>query len=1815
MSATPAKPAAAADPAAKPPTAPSPRERDPYARSWVSQSFADPAVEADFRRNDYELDVTFKHVANVFLSAGGIIVDVVWAFTRSELPFFSVTATISALYIFSTLICIGWMLAEMLRLRRGAVATTRRHIVTTAVIVNVSFTLALAMINSANVECVSTGRLDVSYSGCMWWLTTEYSRTTVTAIIAVGPLLLTFSNSGPWWVAVVQAAVHQSIYIAAADIVMWQQMPGDVWALVQMTLFWGFSTIVLSISAYQFERSRRTMFVSQCQLSRTVHELGRARDALHREHRRRVRFAEEHRAFRALSSYIGHEMSNALLIVRSALWEAQQEAQARQVAQQAAVALLTGPPRHPASPPRLLEHALSQQHPRQQQQLLQLEPFHPGSQQVVLQPPPLPPQEQQLQHGGAPPVLPLPLLPVLSVDGVASPGEHQHAHTHALALDGAAPLHDDADCRGRASGSGCGGACCSGADGRDRCCSGCNCSGECTESACAPMTIAAAAGGGGAVAVVPPPAAEDSAYALESLSAALRAADDMARILRDTTDLALLRDGHMALHREPTDLRPTLSLLCRTATATSGLPVRLSVDPSLPAVMLVDPVRLRQIVQNGLDTALALSDAALAAQGGTGRGAALPAIAVAVVVEAVPLRSTSVPASGSLTSVGVRAFSSSAADVAGEVAAAGGAAPLPPTPLQRRSSAASVYPVAAAASASSSSLGGNVNQPPPQAAGAGGSPARSPSPAALSSQPPQQQPAPSLYLRIRVFSFGVTLPERPEYLRAVFGGHAHSRLELADEQQPLPGRGTGSAMAISALDGGNVLDYDDVAGGPAATAALSAAVALPPSRPAWQQPFISPEDGVASVLFDEYAISTLRNDHARMRAQQQSQISSAKPTPAARPGEPSEPSEAGSIGCASDGFRQFRRRPSLTTSDGSGSAPPAAEPSSSAAAAAALPRDSVAVAVLSAVPAAQPPQQKLPPRQQQQQSEQHHQHLPSHVLRSMPPKASSLPLPSLRHVTDGDDGPTAIAGGDDDAAGSLGVNTHSHLTRVDLAQAEVETLSRALLGAWRMQSSPSHGRSSRPPSPTSHQPAARRRPSIGSGDAPGLAEAAGTAVATVDAATALLSGSRRTLTQLRKQYHMQTISFWDDKDGSGSSDAGSNVDGVAGGLRGLFGAVASPTKPAATAALPAAAPPPQLPFCAPIAGTPPAVQTTVYLPDTLASSVLTAVAAPGGGGGPAPAVMVTPTCVLETVPVVGTRAHSSVPLTSPKPAAVAAALQPSPSNAALTHALQPLVQPPPGEADVLSILRSSLNRGIGYGLPVLGRLVDLCGGAVALYNRSDDVSGTVLDVLLPTSPAGIISSGSGSSAAPMASSPAVVAGTMRRVPSTATAVDGAPALTRPPSLARSPSSASLATGVSVAPSVTSSSATVDKPPRPLGAVGLPPTGHRGSVGTPAGGASPQLSSTASAPLGPAYLTPLSSVIERSVGWSPGRTAAATTASAAPAAASPTPSLSGAGTALAAAGNGATGGRDRSGSGDSTVSSAVSLSATSAVSGAVGGAAALGRQAALRAAAAAAGGGSRPRRALVVDDENVNRRLLVRMLQRLGVAADTCADGSEVLPRLLATSPAPPPGISLAPDGTLLLVVDNKAGGSSAGAGTGVATLAGGGGRAASAMAAPAPPFSFPVAYDFILMDIRMQAMHGVAACREARVAGVGVPIIAVTGNVDSVDVAEYRAAGFDGLLSKPFSFEQLSTCVSAAVAESAAAAAAAGFGGVAGVTAAPLPPPLLQVGSGGSRSGGSIGGAPGADSPVTSLLQDGAGAASAGAAPLPWSLSQAPSLY
>lgn len=58
-------------------------------------------------------------------------------------------------------------------------------------------------------------------------------------------------------------------------------------------------------------------------------------------------------------------------------------------------------------------------------------------------------------------------------------------------------------------------------------------------------------------------------------------------------------------------------------------------------------------------------------------------------------------------------------------------------------------------------------------------------------------------------------------------------------------------------------------------------------------------------------------------------------------------------------------------------------------------------------------------------------------------------------------------------------------------------------------------------------------------------------------------------------------------------------------------------------------------------------------------------------------------------------------------------------------------------------------------------------------------------------------------------------------------------------------------------------------------------------------------------------------------------------------------------------------------------------------------------------------------------------------------------------------------------------------------------------------------------YDLILMDIQMPIMDGLMACKILRKNNISIPIIALTANIMSEDVAQYKAEGFNAHIGKP----------------------------------------------------------------------------------------------
>ena len=82
--------------------------------------------------------------------------------------------------------------------------------------------------------------------------------------------------------------------------------------------------------------------------------------------------------------------------------------------------------------------------------------------------------------------------------------------------------------------------------------------------------------------------------------------------------------------------------------------------------------------------------------------------------------------------------------------------------------------------------------------------------------------------------------------------------------------------------------------------------------------------------------------------------------------------------------------------------------------------------------------------------------------------------------------------------------------------------------------------------------------------------------------------------------------------------------------------------------------------------------------------------------------------------------------------------------------------------------------------------------------------------------------------------------------------------------------------------------------------------------------------------------------------------------------------------------------------------------------------------------------------------------------------------------------------------------------------------------------------------DIVFLDIDMPELNGLDATRqirelEARAGSSRVPILALTANARKEDIAECRAAGMDGHLSKPFDRQDLDESIAKLVSSRRAA--------------------------------------------------------------------------
>ncbi len=133
--------------------------------------------------------------------------------------------------------------------------------------------------------------------------------------------------------------------------------------------------------------------------------------------------------------------------------------------------------------------------------------------------------------------------------------------------------------------------------------------------------------------------------------------------------------------------------------------------------------------------------------------------------------------------------------------------------------------------------------------------------------------------------------------------------------------------------------------------------------------------------------------------------------------------------------------------------------------------------------------------------------------------------------------------------------------------------------------------------------------------------------------------------------------------------------------------------------------------------------------------------------------------------------------------------------------------------------------------------------------------------------------------------------------------------------------------------------------------------------------------------------------------------------------------------------------------------------------------------------------------LIAEDNPVNKEVLMRQVQRLGIVADAVENGQEVLDALVART------------------------------------------------------------YDAVLMDCQMPVMDGYTATREirAREASEGgsahLPIVAVTANAMREDFERCRECGMDDFVAKPVTLAALSNAIERAVGAGRAAAAGGPSGG------------------------------------------------------------------
>lgn len=169
---------------------------------------------------------------------------------------------------------------------------------------------------------------------------------------------------------------------------------------------------------------------------------------------------------------------------------------------------------------------------------------------------------------------------------------------------------------------------------------------------------------------------------------------------------------------------------------------------------------------------------------------------------------------------------------------------------------------------------------------------------------------------------------------------------------------------------------------------------------------------------------------------------------------------------------------------------------------------------------------------------------------------------------------------------------------------------------------------------------------------------------------------------------------------------------------------------------------------------------------------------------------------------------------------------------------------------------------------------------------------------------------------------------------------------------------------------------------------------------------------------------------------------------------------------------------------------------------------------------------------VVDDEPLIRKTTCRFLQRADVRTVSFEDGRPLLSEILGTrSVATRSGSfgSSDEDGSSQVRIDVGFTGTP----TPRADDYGGGVRGGAAAAAAAAAAASQRGGDkvdgvtIVLLDIIMRTSNGVHVCQQLRAGGFTLPVFAMTANSDPASRAVYMAAGFDGVLAKPFTKKQL----------------------------------------------------------------------------------------